>query len=124
MRFLLDTHVLLWWLAGGQKIAKAARDAISSPDSIVLVSSATMWEISIKRALGKLRVPEDFLRHVDRDFQQLTITHEHAWRAGALPKHHDDPFDRMLIAQSIVEQATIVTRDARFQDYDVLLLDV
>lgn len=121
MKLLLDTHVLLWWVSG-RKIAPAAARAISSVESVVLISAATVWEISIKRVLGKLDVPDDFLAHIDQDFEHLPITREHAWSAGSLPRHHDDPFDRMLIAQSISEEATIITRDVRFGAYDVEIL--
>ena len=122
MRLLLDTHVLLWWLAD-KGLNDQARDAISDPDNLVMVSAASAWEISIKKALGKLSAPDDLERQVDESgFVPLPISIAHGNAADQLPRHHDDPFDRMLIAQAYAEGLTIVTRDKRFADYNVALL--
>ncbi len=93
---------------------------IADPDSAVFVSAASAWEISIKRSLGKLEAPTDLVRQLERHrFQPLAITVAHALAAGTLPRLHDDPFDRMLIAQARLEDLTIVTRDPRFKRYEV-----
>ena len=119
---LLDTHALLWWLAD-EELAPETRDQIADPANSVAVSAASVWEISIKRALGKLTVPDDLPEQIRAsDFAPLPIDLNHALAAGQLPKHHDDPFDRMLIAQAQIEQLTIVTRDKRFRDYDVAVV--
>ncbi|MGH2429782.1 MAG: type II toxin-antitoxin system VapC family toxin [Candidatus Limnocylindria bacterium] len=123
MRLLLDAHVLLWWLADDPTLLRSARDAIADGENWVGVSAATVWEIGIKRALGMLDAPEDLvgavaMSHVD----PLSITLEHAATAAGLPRHHDDPFDRMLVAQASVEGLTILTRDPRIARYGVPVL--
>ncbi len=123
MRLLLDTHVLLWWLADDPALGEDARSGISNPGSAVYVSAATVWEISIKRALGKLDVPSDLLPQIERHrFEPLSMTVSHAHAAGALPRHHDDPFDRMLVAQAMIEDLTLLTRDPRMVHYGVGVL--
>ena len=122
MRLLLDTHALLWWLAD-EGLNPGARDAIADPANLVAVSAASAWEISIKKALGKLAAPDDLERQVDQGgFTPLPISIAHGLAAGELPRHHDDPFDRMLIAQAFAEELTIVTHDKRFADYDIAIL--
>jgi PIN domain nuclease of toxin-antitoxin system len=123
VKVLLDTHVLLWWLAAEPVLPKSARDVIADPDTVVVVSAATAWEIAIKRAKGRLEAPDDLggaLR--DNAFENLPITVEHALAAGALPWHHADPFDRMLIAQAQLESLTLVTADPHFSAYSVDVL--
>jgi PIN domain nuclease of toxin-antitoxin system len=120
---LLDTHILLWWLSDDPLLPRAAREAIALPDSEVLVSAATVWEIAIKRAAGRLEAPDDLLEAIGaNDFETLPITAIHAVVAGGLPPHHSDPFDRMLIAQARTETLTLVSVDGRFPQYDVELL--
>lgn len=120
MRLLLDTHVLLWWLAGDPTLAADATSAIADPETVVYVSAASAWEIAIKQALGKLDAPGDLEQQIEANrFASLPITIGHAYSAGALPRHHDDPFDRMLVAQALAEGLTIVTRDPRVGVYDV-----
>jgi PIN domain nuclease of toxin-antitoxin system len=122
VRLLLDTHALLWWLADVE-LAPRARDEIADPANTVAVSAASAWEISIKKALGKLSAPDDLVQQIQAsDFSPLPIEIGHALAAGQLPRHHEDPFDRMLIAQAQTEQLTIVTRDKRFADYDVAVM--
>ena len=97
-----------------------ARRAIASEANDVAVSAASAWEIAIKRAIGRLEAPDDVEEQLSLErFDLLAITHEHAWAAGALPQHHADPFDRMLVAQARVEGLTIVTRDPSFARYAV-----
>jgi PIN domain nuclease of toxin-antitoxin system len=120
---LLDAHALLWWLGDDATLQAAARAAIASPANDVLVSAATIWEIEIKRALGKLEAPNGLVEAVAAStFQALPITLEDAERAGRLPPHHRDPFDRMLVAQAMRLDAVIVSRDDAFAPHrlDVL----
>lgn len=125
MRLLLDTHALLWSLAEPERIAEDARTAIEDGRNEVLVSAASAWEVAIKRAMGKLEAPDDLGAEIDAAaFGSLAITVEHALAAGALPLHHRDPFDRMLVAQATLEGLTIVTRDPRFEPYEVPTLRV
>jgi PIN domain nuclease of toxin-antitoxin system len=124
MRLLLDTHVFLWWLSDETILSPGAREAIADPISLVHVSAATVWEIAIKAHLGRLDTSGADMTHEipANGFVELPMTARHAHTAGWLPRHHDDPFDRMLIAQAQVEALTIVTRDAAFRSYDVALL--
>jgi PIN domain nuclease of toxin-antitoxin system len=119
---LLDTHALLWWLFDDARLPRAARELIGDPDQDVLVSSASAWEIATKHRLGKLPeagdVPERFDEYVRKArFRELPITTAHALAAGRLPGPHKDPFDRMLIAQSLAEDAPVVTADPVFGTY-------
>ncbi len=124
MRVLLDTHVFLWWLADDPGLRPAAREAIADPDTIVHVSAVTVWEIAIKAALGRLdAVGADLAGEIAANgFVELPITARHAARAGGLPRHHDDPFDRMLCAQAGLEGLTLVTRDRVFEAYGTAIL--
>ena len=118
---LLDTHALLWWLADDSALTPVARTAIRAAETLVFVSAATAWEISIKR-IG-LEAPDDLEAALAASqFQPLPITVAHALAAGRLPRHHDDPFDRMLIAQAQHAQLTVVTHDPKFRLYDVAIL--
>ena len=121
-RLLLDTHVLLWWLDGsGLSDAVVAR--IADPGELVLVSAASIWEAGIKASLGKLELPGPLGSVVlEEGFEPLPITFDHAERAGSLPPHHRDPFDRMLVAQALAEGLTLVTHDPAFDPYGVDLL--
>jgi PIN domain nuclease of toxin-antitoxin system len=120
VRLLLDTHALLWWLSDDPSLSEVARAAIATPDADVAVSAASAWEISIKSGLGKLTAPDDLEAQLVRhQFTPLAISPAHALVAGSLPRHHDDPFDRMLIAQARLEGMTLVTRDARIGRYGV-----
>lgn len=122
MNLLLDTHTLIWVLANEPTLSSAAQKAIEDPDSRVFVSAVTAWEIAIKRSLGKLRAPENYLDALKRyRFTPLDISTEHALAVEHLPHHHHDPFDRLLIAQAMYERLTLVTRDRRFDMYDVRL---
>jgi PIN domain nuclease of toxin-antitoxin system len=118
LNLLLDTHVVLWWRAGGARILPAVRDEIATADA-VFVSVASAWEIALKQAFGKVKLPESFARGVDRSgFARLTVTFEHAERAAILPRHHRDPFDRMLVAQALAEGLRLVTAHAILARYD------
>jgi len=122
VRLLLDTHVVLWWLGDDKRLSTAAREEIVDAAD-VRISAASVWEISIKRVLGRLDLPSDYLDHVEQSrIRPLPITAEHADAAGSLPRHHDDPFDRMLVAQVRIEGLTLVTADRRLGDYGVAVL--
>ena len=125
--YLLDTHVLLWWLFDDPKLSGPARDIIRAPENMIIVSSASGWEISTKSRLGKLphagNVAKDLPYLLQRGrMQVMPITMEHALAAAALPGPHRDPFDRMLIAQGQIEKLPIVTSDRAFKKYPVELL--
>ena len=123
MRLLLDTHALLWTLGSPDKLRGPVLDAIADKRNEVFVSAASAWEIAIKRALGKLVAPADIEPGVrQQGFSALNVTFHHAQIAGALLRHHADPFDRMLIAQAQSEGLTLVTRDANIRLYAVEIL--
>jgi PIN domain nuclease of toxin-antitoxin system len=123
MNLLLDSHALLWWLLDDPELATKAREAIGDGDNLVFVSAASIWELRIKQALGKLDLPEDFREVLaTQSFLSLDVSAEHALAVGDLPAIHRDPFDRMLIAQAKLERLTLVTRDSRLKGYGVPLL--
>jgi PIN domain nuclease of toxin-antitoxin system len=121
LKLLLDTHAFLWWLEDNPKLRAPARELVSDPRAVVYVSTASLWEIAIKSRLGKLDAGSaDLLEEIAANyFIQLPISGRHALLAGSLPGHHEDPFDRMLIAQAWMEELTIVTRDSAFAAYGV-----
>ena len=122
MKLLLDTHAVLWWQTDDRRLPKAARSAIATAD-VVWVSAASGWEVAIKTALGRLRINEPFAVTVAADdFTELPVTFAHAARLGLLPSHHTDPFDRLLVAQALVEGATLVTKDQALGAYGVPVL--
>ena len=121
MRILLDTHVFLWWRAGREMHADAM-EAIRTADD-VFVSAASAWEVSIKTALGKLRLTASFSDGVAQSgFVPLPINLHHAAVAGELPPHHRDPFDRMLVAQARQERLTLVSHDHRLEPYGAAII--
>ena len=123
-RLLLDTHVFLWWLAGDAALGLKAKAAIGDGRNDIFVSAASVWEIAIKRALGKLEAPEDMEKIVeDEEFVRLPVSLFHAEAAGRLPPLHNDPFDRMLIAQAQAEGLVFLTADAEISRYGVLTMD-
>ncbi len=122
MRLLLDTHVVLWWLSG-RELSTAATTAICDPANDIWVSAASAWEIAIKRAVGKLVFEGSISEALEESgFMALSVTVRHAHTAGALPLHHQDPFDRMLVAQALSEKLTLVTRDPIMASYEVDLM--
>ena len=123
MRLLLDTHVVLWWLADDPRLDDGVKDLIDS-EYDVFVSAVTTWEIAIKQALGKLG-PDDLPERVSStELRDLPIRSDHAVVAGRLPPIHRDPFDRMLVAQARCEGLTLATADTTIHKYDVSLLHV
>ena len=119
MRLLLDTHVLLWWLADDRKLSKEARALIADANHQAIVSAASVWEVAIKAALRRIEIELDDLEDaiLKSGFQPLPITTQHAVRVGRLPHVHRDPFDRMLVAQAGVEELRLVTHDRVFERY-------
>lgn len=121
-RLLLDTHVFLWWRGEPSRLAADVQSKIASAE-IVFVSAASAWEAAIKVSLGRLELPDTMDAGVlASGFERLLITFSHAERAGALPPHHRDPFDRMLVAQAQAEGLTLVTHDRLLEPYDIEIL--
>jgi PIN domain nuclease of toxin-antitoxin system len=120
MILLLDAHALVWWLTDDPSLDARARSAIRDPANDVLVSAATIWELGIKRANGRIALESNLSAAIDAaGFSGLPITSEDAERASGLPPHHQDPFDRMLVAQAQRLDAVIVTRDRAITAYEV-----
>lgn len=123
MRLLLDTHVALWALGEPDRLSDKGASLVADPAHEVYVSAVTVWEVEIKRAIGKLTAPDDFATEViERGFDGLPIDLAHASAAGRLPLLHADPFDRMLVAQAMVEGLTLVSDDRNLTGYDVDVL--
>jgi PIN domain nuclease of toxin-antitoxin system len=120
LRLLLDTHSLLALLSSDYPLSRTAHEAIERPDAELVVSAVSVWEIAIKRAIGKLVAPEDLLERIDEAATEvLSVTPRHAHAIGELPLHHHDPFDRLLISQARLEGCAIVTGDRAFASYGV-----
>ncbi|MGF1510266.1 MAG: type II toxin-antitoxin system VapC family toxin [Myxococcota bacterium] len=116
---LLDTHIVIWWRADPQRLPSALTEEIAT-SPVVLVSVASVWEAAVKVALGRLQLPEPLSAGLrSSGFDDLPITSPHAERAAALPPHHADPFDRLLVAQAQLEGLALVTHDAAITRYDV-----
>ena len=120
---LLDSHALLWWLENDARLSDGAREVIENPANQMLVSAGSLWEIAIKHNSGKLKAPNlvnNFQKELDEEgFVELPILAKHAIRAALLPAHHRDPFDRLLVAQAEIENASIVSRDSKFDEYGI-----
>ena len=124
MNILLDTHVLIWALENNPTLSKSAANAIIDGSNMVFVSAASVWEITIKMSAGKLEAPDNLLEEIKRHrFTPLPMTFEHAQLAGRLPDIHKDPFDRMLIAQAMIEKLTLITRDKMIADYHIKIIN-
>jgi PIN domain nuclease of toxin-antitoxin system len=126
LRVLLDTHCWLWLVGEPHRLSEASRQMLSDPESELLLSAASAWEIAIKFALGRLRLPQAPSVLVARWMEEdrvgaLPIAHAHALRAGELPAHHGDPFDRLLVAQAQIEGLTLLTADRELAKYDIRL---
>ncbi len=123
MRILLDSHVALWWLEDAAALGPECRELITHADE-AFFSAVTPWELGIKRALGKLVMPDGLSQTLSEGgFTPLSISITHAERAATLPPHHCDPFDRMLIAQSQLEALRLASADASFDPYEVDVID-
>ena len=127
MKFLLDTHIFLWWILAHSKLPRAVGDVVADPDNELYFSAASTWEMIIKSAIGKLSLPaspEMFVKEqlFLNDITPLPITMEHTFALANLPMVHRDPFDRMLIAQAIDENLTLITDDPIIKQYPVKVL--
>ena len=127
MSLLLDTHTFLWWASGDERLSERARAAIETPGAEVFLSTASVWEATIKWQLGKLPLPDHPSRYLPTqlargDVAPLDIRMHHVLHIAELPPHHADPFDRVIIAQARLEAMTIVTRDDDIRRYDVKTL--
>ena len=125
MRVLLDTHALLWFLLDDARVGRKARPIMTDPSNSLLVSPASYWEIAIKIGIGKYTLGEDLAEFMEREIAEnemtvLAITARHAGLVARLPFHHRDPFDRLLIAQAMVEQIPVLSSDAMFDRYSVV----
>jgi PIN domain nuclease of toxin-antitoxin system len=123
LKLLLDTHAALWFLAGDERLSATAKDHLIDGSNRVLLSAVVVWEVAIKRSLGKLTVSPRYLSLLlDAGVQPLPVSLEHASAVEQLPPHHRDPFDRMLIAQAGIEGAALVSRDEALRAYDIALI--
>ena len=123
MRLLLDTNAFVWWRDESPRLSERVREEIGDPDNEISISITSLWEITIKRSLGKLRFLQDFEEVLaEEEFTLLPIGYPHLRALAALPLHHRDPFDRLLIAQSISERIPVATTDRRFAGYGVEVL--
>jgi PIN domain nuclease of toxin-antitoxin system len=124
-RYLLDTHILLWWLSDDHKLGKARRDLIIKSTNHIIVSTVSIWEIVIKQSLNKLKAPDN-LKEVlsENEFEILAIVPDHVLYLKNLPAIHNDPFDRLLISQSIYEDLTFVTADEIIPKYKIDCFEV
>jgi PIN domain nuclease of toxin-antitoxin system len=123
LRLLLDTHVALWWVSDDERLSEEAARHITDDTNQLLLSAAVVWEIAVKRSLGKLAVPDEYLPLLlDAGVRPLPIDLDHAAAVEQLPWHHRDPFDRLLVAQATIEGATLVSRDEALAVYGVPLI--
>lgn len=121
--YLLDTHALIWWLSDPQQLSPSARKVIAEPAHMIMCSAASAWEMSIKQRLGRLEFPSNLEEVLKQNqIESLPISIAHTLGTGLLPMHHQDPFDRILIAQAKHEQLILITRDAQIESYDVQTL--
>jgi PIN domain nuclease of toxin-antitoxin system len=124
MKFILDTHVWLWMIADPDRLSSTTARLMEHQENELLLSAASSWEIAIKYSLGKLDLPSDPSRYVPEQILETGVTplpveHSHALRVASLPRHHQDPFDRLIIAQAELEQATLITADQKFSQYGI-----
>jgi PIN domain nuclease of toxin-antitoxin system len=123
VRLILDTHAALWWLSGDERFGADAEDHLTDATNQVLLSAAVVWEVAIKRSLGRLEAPGDFAPTLlGAGAQPLPIGLDHAAAVERLPWHHRDPFDRLLVAQATVERATLVSADEALHAYGVRVI--
>lgn len=123
MKLLLDTHAALWWLSDDERFGEQAAHHLADETNQVLLSAAVVWEVAIKRSLGKLDAPEDLAPTLlDAGVQALAVSVDHAAAVERLPWHHRDPFDRMLVAQASIEGAALVSRDESLRPYGITLI--
>jgi PIN domain nuclease of toxin-antitoxin system len=122
MRLLLDTHVILWWYQEPKKLKDSTIALISDRDNSVFVSDVVIWEIVIKTSLGKLKTSENIYKEIENDFDAMPIKTNHIHGTSSLEFIHHDPFDRLLIAQSMVENIALITNDKQISKYDIQII--
>jgi PIN domain nuclease of toxin-antitoxin system len=123
LNLLLDTHAALWFVGADPRLGENARSHLRDGANRVLLSAVVVWEVAVKRSLGKLTAPDEYLSLMLRGgAQELAVTIEHAAAVEGLPWHHRDPFDRMLVAQASVEGAAIVSREEALRPYGIPLV--
>lgn len=123
MKYLLDTHVLLWWLVDPKKIRDASRIIIQDKTNEIFISSASFWELAIKKSLGRITLPHNLIEAVALEgFKALPIMPEEGLGIVDLPTHHADPFDRLLIIQAKLNDLILITNDAKIMEYPVVTL--
>jgi PIN domain nuclease of toxin-antitoxin system len=121
MKLLLDTHILIWWLCEDSKLSQPEIDLITNPDNLIFISAAACWEITVKKMIGKLDAPDDLPEALAaNNFIELPITVQHTQYLYQLPPHHNDPFDRIMIAQALQEDLAFMTRDSKIHLYSDL----
>ncbi len=126
MRVLLDTHILLWWLMDDRRLPQEAEQIIKDPNNAIFVSAASIWEVAIKASLGQIEADPLAIQTAiePSGFAELPITGKHAAQVAKLPPHHRDPFDRMLVAQSLTEPMRLLTGDTLLAKYGDMVLAV
>ena len=126
MRYLLDTHTLIWAIEGSDNLPKFTKNVIQDTSNICLVSLASIWEISIKYSLGRLKIITDLESYISiikkSGFDVLPIKESHVLSVSKLPFHHKDPFDRLIIAQAHIENLTLISKDSKFKNYNIPIL--
>lgn len=123
MNYLLDTHIILWWLTNPKQIAAKASKIIANKENNIFISTASLWEMAIKKGLGRLTLPINIVEILQTEgFQILPINHEEAMGIGDLPQIHQDPFDRMLVMQAKLYNCVLITRDKNIMDYPLITL--
>jgi PIN domain nuclease of toxin-antitoxin system len=123
VKLILDTHAALWWLSDDERMGDEAARQLTDETNQVLLSATVVWEVAIKRGLGKLTAPADLVPTLlAGGAQPLPVTLEHASAVESLPRHHRDPFDRMLVAQALTEDASVVSLDEAFRPYGVSMV--
>jgi len=121
MDYLLDTHIVLWWLDNSSKLSDDVKEIITDPTNTIVISVASFWEINIKRSIGKLTIQADYAKYLTDDFDIRAIELTHVMGINELPDLHKDPFDRLIIALAVAEKLTLITEDHKFKDYPVML---
>jgi len=122
-KYLVDSHILLWWFMEPKKLASSVYSVIEDPDNEIYISVATIWEIAIKSSLNKLKVPENFNGILEKEgFKVIPIDLSTAWKVKDLPFHHNDPFDRLIVATAMQQDLTVITHDEQFKGYGISVL--
>lgn len=123
MRYLLDTHIILWWLSEPDKISKKIKHVIDDRHNKIFLSSVSFWEMAIKQSLGRLTIPKNVLEVLASEgFEMLPLTPEEGLSVSDLPFIHNDPFDRMLIIQAKMNNLVFITQDSKISEYPVVTL--